>query len=91
MNTSYYLCQKIQDYILKTGFFLLICHKTIFSRKLPGIVFVYLLCPIILKHLKKILRSDHEIQGFIIVGQIWPELPIFPKMKFLVNSNATFI
>ena len=38
--------------------------------KLSDIAFVNLLCPIILKHLKKILRSDHGIQDCIILDEI---------------------
>ena len=47
-----------------------------------NIDFAYLLCPIMLKHLKKSLRSHNEMLGCIMLRQIWPELPIFPKREF---------
>ena len=66
---------------MKTGFFK--CYyryaiKQFFFRKLPDIAIV----PYHAETFQKILNSRHEMQSFIILGQFWPELPIFPKKKF---------
>ena len=42
------------------------------------------------KQKKKKRKSHLEIKCCKTLGQIWPELPIFPKMEILVNLNVTF-
>ena len=63
------------------------------------IAFVNLFCPFMLKYLKnknkkkqkqKKRKSHLEIKCCKTLGQIWPELPIFPKIEILVNLNVTF-
>ena len=70
----------------------MICGKTYLEGgSCHNIGFAYSLHPVMLKHLEKFLRSHYEMWACIILGQIWPKLPIFSKREFLVNLNVTFI
>ena len=55
-------------------------------RKLTNITFAYQLSPTILQHFKQIL-----IQGCIILAQIGPNLPIFPKRYILGKLTIAFV
>ena len=63
--------------------------QTTFFRKIINIILIYLLAPVILQNLKKILRADPDLWGFAIVR---------PKMAhlswtifFVQNIIITFI
>ena len=53
---------------------------------LTNITFAYQLSPTILQHFKQIL-----IQGCIILAQIGPNLPIFPKRYILGKLTIAFV
>ena len=55
-------------------------------RKLTNITFAYLLSPTMLQHFKQVFK-----QGCIILAQIGPKLPIFPKRYFLGKLTITFV
>ena len=68
-------------------------QKKIFLEKLTTINYECLVSPIILKHLKQILRADHwnQMKGWIILAQIGFELPISPNRYFLAKLTVTIV
>ena len=78
---------------MKTGFYLkclAMCPETFFFNW-HDFVFLYLMCPIMLKYLRNPLRSNHEMYISAILDTIWLELPIFPKIEVFSKFKCYII
>ena len=71
--------------------FLLICPKIDFFTKLSDIAFVYLLCSIMLRHLKKILRSRSRLQKRLHnFCPYWSKLSILPQNRYFGKIDCYY-
>ena len=68
----------------------MICSKTIFLESFHNIAFAYLLCPIMLKHLKNSLDRIMRYEVAKSWTKFGPNYQFSAKENFLVNLNVTF-